>query len=593
MSSTTVDASPSPSPLVDDATADAAAAAVPADVFAGSLSADQASVGLPSAAFLDLVPISFARRHAVLGLADPAAELVTQDAGSTRHRGPMRVACVDPIRAAEPIDAIGRLMGRSVVPVASDPAVLGRAINGAYQARGSRVSDLMASGEGSGDQEHRVDAAAGGLPGLVAAGPDQGDLLDATGKAPTIKLVDAILFEAVQQQASDVHLQPTEDRLVVRLRVDGVLFDHATLPCELTGELTSRVKVLAKMNIAEKRLAQDGRATVRVGDRSIDLRVSSVPTTFGEQVVIRLLDKGARLYTLPELGMGSRTLEGFRDLIGVEHGLMLVTGPTGSGKSTTLYAALQEVATRQRNVITLEDPVEYQLEGVSQIQVNRTKGMTFASGLRSVLRQDPDIIMVGEIRDHETAVLAIQAALTGHMVYSTLHTNDAASAVTRLLDLGIEPFLLSSSLVGVLAQRLVRRVCPACAAGVPAEDAASSIARIGVDAAAQEIDLAGMRVGPGCGQHRLDADKNDAPRETAQAPGCRGTGYRGRLGLFELLTLDESLRGLIHDRATASRLKAAAVSRGMTTLRDAGVDRVLAGQTTVDEVARVTARSEA
>src|SRR5207237_206592 len=250
---------------------------------------------------------------------------------------------------------------------------------------------------------------------------------------------------------------------MLRTRIDGVLYDNFQLPKAVQEEVISRVKIMGRMNIAEKRLAQDGRATVQIGDRVVDLRIASLPTSFGERVVIRLLDKSARLYELPDLGMDSITLARFGKLITAEHGLILVSGPTGSGKSTTLYAALQQINSKEKNVITLEDPIEYQLDGISQTQVSDKKGMTFASGLRSVLRQDPDVIMVGEIRDRETATMAIQSALTGHLVFSTLHTNDAASAVTRLLDLGIEPYLVASSVIGVLAQRLVRRVCPDCA----------------------------------------------------------------------------------------------------------------------------------
>jgi general secretion pathway protein E len=296
------------------------------------------------------------------------------------------------------------------------------------------------------------------------------------------------------------------------------------------------------MDIAEKRLPQDGRATVCVGDRVIDLRLATMPTSHGERVVVRLLDKSARLYQLAEIGMEPTIRERFHRLIQIEHGLILVTGPTGSGKSTTLYAALQELDTSTRNAVTLEDPIEYQLDGISQTQINTKKGMTFASGLRSVLRQDPDIIMLGEIRDRETAVMAIQSALTGHMVFSTLHTNDAASAVTRLLDLGIEPYLVSSSLLAVLAQRLVRRICPDCSGGV-------------------------------------------------SCPSCRGTGYRGREGIYELLVVTDPIRELIQARAHASTIRDAAVAEGMKLLREDGIRKVEAGITRPEEIERVTLRA--
>jgi type II secretory ATPase GspE/PulE/Tfp pilus assembly ATPase PilB-like protein len=341
------------------------------------------------------------------------------------------------------------------------------------------------------------------------------------------------------------------------------LYDAFSIPKNTQEEVISRIKVMGRMNIAEKRLPQDGRATVQVGDRAIDLRIATLPTTFGERAVIRLLDKGTRLYSAAELGMSPATLARFRRLIAREHGIILATGPTGSGKTTTLYAALRDIDRKGQNILTLEDPIEYRLEGISQTQVSDKKGMTFASGLRSVLRQDPDIIMVGEIRDHETAVMAIQSALTGHLVLSTLHTNDAASAVTRLLDLGIEPYLLASSLIGVVAQRLVRRVCAACAgAGNPS---AQELAQLGL----QRSDANSVRKGTGCAV-------------------CRRTGYRGRVGLFELLVVDDALRRQIELRAASADIKAAAISGGMSTLRHDGVAKILAGSTTIEEVIRVT-----
>jgi general secretion pathway protein E len=275
-------------------------------------------------------------------------------------------------------------------------------------------------------------------------------------------MVNRILFEAIQQKASDIHFQPLETSMVVRFRIDGVLFDSQFVSKSIQEEVIARIKVAGRMDIAEKRLPQDGRATVNIGSRIIDLRIASLPSSFGERIVIRLLEKTSKLFSLLELGMEGKTLSRYREAIHIEHGMLLVTGPTGSGKSTTLYATLKELDTKEFNVITLEDPIEYQLEGISQTQINLKKGMSFASGLRSVLRQDPDIIMVGEIRDAETAVMSVQAALTGHLVFSTLHTNDASSAVTRMLDLGIEPYLLSSSLNAVLAQRLVRKLCMVC-----------------------------------------------------------------------------------------------------------------------------------
>ena len=515
-----------------------------------------------SAGFLERVPIGFARRHGVLGLA------------SDEEAMPVAIAELD---AWPCLDALARLLDRPVEPVLAPPEAVATTINHAYRQRTGQADAMIASLRGAnGGEADRVDPRKLDQQSVLAEvqALDQAsheDLLDVGGRAPVIKLVNLMLFEAVKQEASDVHVQPYEQRLVIRLRIDGVLFDQFELPRALLDEVVSRIKVMGRMNIAEKRLPQDGRATVQVGDAQVDLRISCVPSSHGERVVVRLLDKSARLYTLPELGMPEDIFRGFRGLIGIEHGLVLVTGPTGSGKTTTLYAALQELNSTQSNVITLEDPIEYQLDGISQIQVATRKGMTFASGLRSVLRQDPDIIMVGEIRDHETAVLAIQSALTGHLVFSTLHTNDAASAVTRLLDLGIEPYLVASSVVGVMAQRLVRRVCHACAAPVPPEEATQQLERLGVGVE-EGLDVDRMRQGIGC--------------ET-----CRGTGYRGRVGLFELLTVDEAIRQHVQERATASQIKKAARAAGMRSLAEDGRDKVLAGQSTVDEILRVTLQS--
>ncbi|MEO1618551.1 MAG: ATPase, T2SS/T4P/T4SS family [Planctomycetota bacterium] len=377
---------------------------------------------------------------------------------------------------------------------------------------------------------------------------DRDDLLESDSLGPVVQLVNSLLLDAIQRRASDVHLQPFEESMVVRMRVDGVLNEVSQIPKSMQEEVVSRLKVAGQMNIAEKRLPQDGRATVCVGNRVIDLRLASMPTSFGERVVVRLLDKSARLYELSELGLDPRTLARFIEVIHAEHGLMLVTGPTGSGKSTTLYAALQELDTDTRNAVTLEDPIEYQLDGISQTQINTKKGMTFASGLRSVLRQDPDIIMLGEIRDEETAMMAVQSSLTGHLVFSTLHTNDAASAITRMLDLGIEPYLVSSSVLGVLAQRLVRRSCEACKG-------------------------------------------NRKPSASSLCKSCGGTGYRGREVICELLVIDDTVRDLIQESANASSIRDAGLAAGMRLLRDVGLEKVDQGITTLEEIERVTMRT--
>jgi general secretion pathway protein E len=498
---------------------------------------------VPSAEFLSAVPIAFARQHRVLGLMGEDERLL--------------LALGDRAQL-EQVQIIGRFLRRAVTPVIAPPEVVLAAINEAYQQRTGQAQAFIERL----DRDVVLDEVR-----RMGAGGAREDLLDNASRAPVIKLVNLMLFEAAKSSASDVHIQPYEERLMVRTRVDGVLYDAFALPKHVQEEVVSRVKVMGRMNIAEKRLAQDGRATVQIGDRVVDLRIASLPTSYGERVVIRLLDKSARLYELPEIGMDAQTLARFAELVSVEHGLVLVTGPTGSGKSTTLYAALKRINSKEKNVLTLEDPIEYQLEGISQTQVSDKKGMTFASGLRSVLRQDPDVIMVGEIRDRETATMAIQSSLTGHLVFSTLHTNDAASAVTRLLDLGIEPYLVASSVVGVMAQRLVRRICDQCAA--PFTPGEAELAWLGVGAAA----AGGMRKGKGCSA-------------------CRGTGYRGRVGTFELLTMDERVRKLIQNRATAAEIKEAGVVQGMRTLRDDGVEKVLAGVTTTSEVERVTMRPE-
>ncbi len=491
--------------------------------------------------FVERVPIGFARRHGLLGLASDAGRL------------PVAVAATDPA-SLQQLQIVARHLGRPVTPVIAPAADVQAAINAAY---GQRTGQAQAAIQGL-----ERDAVLGEVRQL--ADPDREDLLDAEGRAPVIKLVNLILFEAVKAAASDVHVQPYERTLVVRLRTDGVLHDAFEVPKGLQDEVVSRFKVMGKMNIAERRLPQDGRASVQVGDQVVDLRLSSLPTRFGERVVIRLLDKTRRLLNLLELGMDGDTLARFRTMVAAEHGMVLVTGPTGSGKTTTLYGALSELDSTARNILTLEDPIEYGIEGISQTQVSDKKGMTFASGLRTVLRQDPDVIMVGEIRDRETADMAVQSALTGHLVLSTLHTNDAATAVTRLLDLGIEPFLVASSVNGVLAQRLVRRICEHCAR--PATPTDAELARLGIPPG---TDTSGLRAGVGCDR-------------------CRGTGYRGRLGLYELLTVDEAIRRDVAAIAPASRIAATAVAGGMRSLHADGVARALAGVTTLEEVARVT-----
>ncbi len=400
---------------------------------------------------------------------------------------------------------------------------------------------------------------------IISAVEETGDLLDDTSDAPIIKLVNLILSQAVKARASDIHIEPYQNRIKIRYRVDGILYDMLSAPKHIQSTLVSRVKIMAKLNIAEKRLPQDGRIEIRVGDKDVDIRVSTIPIAFGERVVLRLLDKTNVLLKLSDLGMSEEGLGIFKGLITSAHGIILVTGPTGSGKTTTLYAALSTINNPDINIITIEDPIEYQIEGIGQIQVNPKIDLTFANGLRSIVRQDPDVILVGEIRDLETAEIAIQAALTGHLVFSTLHTNDSASAVTRLINMGVEHFLVSSSVIAILAQRLVRRVCDECKTGyIPDEE---SLQNIGITP-------------------EMHAGKKIYRAEGCQ--GCLSTGYKGRTGIFELMVLDDAMKNLILKTSDSNTIKRRAVRQGMTSLRQDGASKVLNGMTTAEEVLRVT-----
>ncbi|TDR70754.1 type II secretion system ATPase GspE [Paludibacterium purpuratum] len=383
---------------------------------------------------------------------------------------------------------------------------------------------------------------------MIEALPTVEDLLESEGDAPIIRMINALLAQALRDQASDIHIEPFEDHSVVRFRLDGTLRDIVRPHRALHAAMVSRIKIMASLDIAEKRLPQDGRISLRLGGRPVDVRVSTLPTGFGERVVLRLLDKEAARLDLSALGMQPDTLTAVDRVIRQPHGIFLVTGPTGSGKTTTLYAALSRLDAGRTNIMTVEDPVEYHLPGIGQTQVNPRIEMNFARALRAMLRQDPDVIMIGEIRDLETAQIAIQASLTGHLVLATLHTNDAASAVTRLADMGVEPFLLASSLLAVMAQRLVRRLCPDCR---------------------QPVGEGGRYRPVGCAV-------------------CGFSGYRGRMGLYELLTVDEALQRLIHAGAAEQQMRQHAAQHGMRCLRDEGMLRVDAGETSLEEVLRVT-----
>ncbi len=390
---------------------------------------------------------------------------------------------------------------------------------------------------------------------------DLQDLMDVTNEAPIIRLVNVVLTQALRRQASDIHVEPYEKEIKVRFRIDGILYEIFSLPKRFQAHIVSRLKVMANLDIAEKRLPQDGRIKIKVANKTVDIRISVIPMAYGERIVLRLLDKSISILGLAEMGMAQKRLEIFEKLINKNTGILLVTGPTGSGKTTTLYAALNRINSMEKNIITIEDPVEYELKGVGQIQVNPKTELTFARGLRSVLRHDPDIIMVGEIRDLETVEIAIQASLTGHLVFSTLHTNDATGALTRLVDMGVEPFLIASSLLAVLAQRLVRRICPDCKEPFHPEEATL-----------EELGLPKDQVfyhGRGC-------------------EACMQSGYRGRSGIFELLVMDNDTRHLLTSGADSVKMKDMAVRNGMATLFEDGLLKVKTGLTTLNEVLRVT-----
>lgn len=400
------------------------------------------------------------------------------------------------------------------------------------------------------------------LSDLMQELPKAEDLLEKQDDAPIIRLLNALLSEAIKEEASDVHIETFEDRVTIRFRVDGILREILEPPRVLAPLIVSRIKVMARLDIAEKRLPQDGRITLRIGGRAVDVRVSTMPTNHGERAVLRLLDKQSSKLDLAELGMEERALKLLHSVITKPHGIILVTGPTGSGKTTTLYAALTVLNDKRRNILTVEDPIEYDLSGIGQTQVSSKINMTFARGLRAILRQDPDVVMVGEIRDIETAQIAIQASLTGHLVLSTLHTNSAIGAITRLDDMGVEPFLLASSVTGVLAQRLVRKLCKHCKQAKPATPAECELMGVAPD---QGIMI----------YHPIGCET------------CRMNGYSGRSGVYELIVIDETLRRMVHERSQEQTMRSYA-RKYFPSLRQDGYRRVLSGQTSLEEVLRVT-----
>lgn len=486
---------------------------------------------------LDLIPIGFAKEYRVYPLA--------------RQNGRLQVAVADPLDS-RPLNDLSTLTGEDIEPWVTTPEEILRAINRGYEKQAGETNEVI---------EEIEEKTAGDLVRDL----EPADLIDASDEAPIIRFVNSLITQGYKERASDIHIEPFERDLLVRYRIDGILYEVLKPPLKAHAGIVSRIKIMAHLNIAEKRLPQDGRFRVRVAGRDIDIRVSSLPTAFGERVVLRLLDKTSNVLSLEDIGLGSSLLHQFEGMISKNHGIFLVTGPTGSGKTTTLYAALTRLNNREKNIITVEDPIEYQLPGVGQIQVNPKIDLTFANGLRSILRQDPDIIMVGEIRDRETAEIAVQSALTGHMVFSTLHTNNAAGALTRLVEMGIEPFLAASSIVGILAQRLVRRICPHC--------------KEAIDPPAELLDQLG------------DECTLPANPQFYQGRGCSrcmNIGYWGRCGIYELLPVDETVRGLLMQDKDATTIKQAAMRQGMQTLRAAGVTRALEGVTTLEEILRVT-----
>lgn len=492
--------------------------------------------------FVDRVPIGFLKKFKMIPLATPESSFI---------------ALAEPAYFQQ-LDDLQRLLQwegiRTVLAPANEIFV---AINTAYDTTRQDAADRVMQDMDEDNPES-----------ILSEIEETADLLDDTSDAPVIKLVNLVLSQAVRDNASDVHIESYKDRVKIRKRVDGILYDMYSPPRHVQSKLVSRIKIMAKMDIAEKRLPQDGRIEIRLADRNIDIRVSTLPTSFGERVVMRLLDKSSSLVPLETLGMSKEDMEHFMRMIKAPHGIILVTGPTGSGKTTTLYSALGVLNSPDVNIITVEDPIEYQMNGISQVQVNAKVGLTFANGLRTIVRQDPDVILVGEIRDLETAEIAIQSALTGHLVFSTLHTNDAASAVTRLIDMGVEPFLVSSAVNAIMAQRLVRKICPHCREGYVPSNA--YLERVGLS----PIKFAGRELfrGAGCVQ-------------------CLQTGYKGRIGIFEVMTLTPAMKSLILTTSDAGQIKKQALSSlatGMMTLRQDGLRKVLSGLTTLEEVFRVT-----
>ena len=514
---------------------------------------------------IDAVPINFARQNRVLPM--------------SQSEDSVRVAVANPLDPF-PVDDLRILLGKTIIPVAASEETIDDAINRVYERKDE--TGLAEAKEGEAVEELR-------------------DLIDMTDEAPVIRWVNNLFYTAVKERASDIHIEPTEDKVIVRYRVDGRLIPRKEANRGFLSSIVSRVKIEAGLNIAEKRLPQDGRITKKIAGKVVDVRVSTIPTAKGERVVMRLLDKEQVMLSLIDLGFARRELDQLEHLIRRPNGIILVTGPTGSGKTTTLYGCLNTINTPEKNILTAEDPVEYELRGIGQMQVQPKIGLTFASGLRSFLRQDPDVIMVGEIRDHETAEIAIHASLTGHLVLSTLHTNDAPSAITRLVDMDIKAYQISSSVLAVLAQRLVRKLCDHCK--TPYTPTAQDLRELGIDVAMAQEKLAELqrlaattvigRSNPATLPDPVSADPGKLTfYHHAGCDACGNTGYRGRIGIFELMMIDEPVRREILNNSDAKTIQRVAQQQGMRLLREDGARQVVAGISSVEEVLAATQAAE-
>ncbi|MBI5775562.1 MAG: Flp pilus assembly complex ATPase component TadA [Verrucomicrobia bacterium] len=473
------------------------------------------------------------------------------------HGSLLKVALADPLNPAM-VDELAFTLRKELQVVVANPTLIMIVIAKHYGEANDNFSDILKELGEDGNIEKEL--------ALVAAGKDvDGNLVDMANETPIIKFVNLVLFQAIQDRASDIHFEPFEDEFKIRYRVDGALYEMAPPPKYLALPVTSRLKVLSNLNISERRLPQDGRISFNLPGKQIDLRVSTLPTRFGESVVLRVLDRSSVSLDLANLGFPKPTLESIVNIVNQPNGIFIVTGPTGSGKTTTLYASLRKVNSPDSKLLTAEDPVEYDIDGIMQVQINEFVGMTFGKALRAFLRQDPDIIMVGEMRDIETAQIAIQASLTGHLVLTTLHTNDAPGAVTRMVDMGVEPFLISTTLQGVLAQRLVRMICKKCRA--PFEPTESQLNQLNLSP--HEVGDKVFYYGRGC-------------------EACNDTGYKGRKGVFELLAINDPIRSLINDRSPSVVLRQKAMELGMVTLRQDGLRSIFDGETTIEEILKYT-----